>query len=76
MTIYDSPFDPNRPLDRSGCICGRHRSPAEHDQALAMQCQPVVAQSQASQNEEKTYERVVASAVLRFFTNSPVGAKE
>ena len=62
MTIYDSPFDPDRPLDRSGCICGRHRSPAEHlsDAVRTMQCQPVT-----SQHEEKTYEGVVASAVLR-----------
>ena len=62
MTIYDRPFDPNHPLSRSGCVCGRHRSPAEHDHeaALTMQCQPVGAQSQ-----EKTYEGVVASAVMR-----------
>src|SRR5882724_4833747 len=62
MTIYDSPFDPNRPLDRSGCICGRHRSREEHeyDAARTMQCQPVV-----SQSEEKTYQGVVAKAVLR-----------
>jgi nitrate/nitrite transport system substrate-binding protein len=67
MTIYDSPFDPSRPLDRSGCICGRHRSPAEHDHevALTMQCQPIVAQNQASQSQQKIYEGVVASAVLR-----------
>ncbi len=62
MTIYDRPFDPDRPLDRSGCVCGRHRSPAEHDHeaALTMQCQPV-----AGPGEEKTYEGVVAKAVLR-----------
>src|SRR5437879_1198551 len=62
MTIYDRPFDPARPLARSGCVCGRHRSPAEHDHeaALTMQCQPV-----AGPGEEKTYEGVVAKAVLR-----------
>jgi nitrate/nitrite transport system substrate-binding protein len=67
MTIYDSPFDPNHPLDRSGCICGRHRSREEHeyDTARTMRCQPAASQSPALQNEEKTYEGVVASAVLR-----------
>ena len=62
MTIYDRPFDPNRPLNRSGCICGRHRSQPEHDYEASrtMQCEPVAAQS-----DEKRYEGVVASAVLR-----------
>ncbi len=62
MTIYDRPFDPNRPLNRSGCICGRHRSQPEHDHEAArtMMCEPVAAQS-----DEKRYEGVVASAVMR-----------
>jgi nitrate/nitrite transport system substrate-binding protein len=60
MSIYDSPFDPNRPLERSGCACGRHRSAAEHDREAqrTMQCVPV-------ESEEKRYEGVVASAVMR-----------
>ncbi len=60
MSIYDSPFDPNRPLERSGCACGRHRSAAEHDHEAqrTMQCVPV-------ESEEKRYEGVVASAVMR-----------
>jgi nitrate/nitrite transport system substrate-binding protein len=59
MPIYDQPFDPDRPL-RPGCICGRHRSPAEHDCEAnrTMLCEPVLTQ-------EKTYEGVVASAVMR-----------
>jgi nitrate/nitrite transport system substrate-binding protein len=61
MTIHDAPFDPDRPLNRSGCICGRHRSPDEHDYASrTMQCEPAAAQS-----AEKTYDGVVASAVMR-----------
>ena len=62
MTIYDRPFHPNHPLNRSGCVCGRHRSqPAhDHDAARTMQCEPVVTQS-----DEKRYEGVVASAVMR-----------
>ena len=61
MSIYDRPFDPNQPLSRSGCVCGRHRSAEEHDHASrTLQCEPVAAQS-----EEKTYEGVVATAVMR-----------
>jgi nitrate/nitrite transport system substrate-binding protein len=58
MSIYDRPFDPNQPM--KGCLCGQHRSPQEHDYASRMQCEPV-----AALTEEKTYEGVVASAVLR-----------
>ena len=62
MSIYDRPFDPDRPLERAGCVCGRHRSPAEHDYEAGrtMMCEPVAAQS-----EEKRYEGVVANAVMR-----------
>ena len=62
MSIYDRPFDRDRPLERAGCICGRHRSTAEHDYEArrTMMCEPV-----AEQSEEKTYEGVVASAIMR-----------
>jgi nitrate/nitrite transport system substrate-binding protein len=54
-----NPFDPNQPLNRSGCACGRHRSPQEHDHAeRQLQCAPV-------ESEDKRYEAVVASAVMR-----------
>ena len=45
---------------RSGCSCGRHVSQIEHDRdaAPALQCAPV-------ESEEKRYEGVVASAVMR-----------
>ncbi|MEA2942994.1 MAG: nitrate/nitrite transport system substrate-binding protein, partial [Bradyrhizobium sp.] len=45
-----------------GCVCGRHRSPEEHDDDArrTMMCEPV-----ASPSEEKTYEGVVATAVMR-----------
>ena len=54
MTIYDRPFDPNRPLSRSGCICGRHRSQPEHDHETArtMMCEPVAAQISGSEDRE------------------------
>jgi nitrate/nitrite transport system substrate-binding protein len=62
MSIDDRPFDPNQPLSRSGCICGRHRSAAEHDYEarLLPRCEPVT-----SQSDEQRYQGVVANAVMR-----------
>src|SRR5580693_4868728 len=57
MSTFDDPFDSNRALSR--CVCGQHRSAAEHDQAgPAFRCEPV-------ETDEKRYEGVVASAVMR-----------
>jgi nitrate/nitrite transport system substrate-binding protein len=58
--MFDNPFDPRNRFTRSGCSCGRHASQIEHerDAAPAMQCAPV-------ENEEKRYEGVVASAIVR-----------
>jgi nitrate/nitrite transport system substrate-binding protein len=60
MSMFDNPFDPRNRFTPSGCSCGRHVSQIEHEQdaAPAMQCAPV-------ENEEKRYEGVVASAVVR-----------
>src|SRR6266404_2417392 len=60
MSTFDNPFDPKRGLNRSGCACGRHVSQIEHerDAAPALQCTPV-------ESEDKRYEGVVASAVMR-----------
>src|SRR6188508_364314 len=60
MAIFDNPFDPRRQLNRSGCSCGRHVSQVEHDRdaAPALQCVEV-------ESEEKRYQGVVASAVMR-----------
>src|SRR5712671_1955448 len=60
MSTFDNPFDPKRGLNRSGCACGRHVSQIEHerDAAPALQCTPV-------ETEDKRYEGVVASAVMR-----------
>jgi nitrate/nitrite transport system substrate-binding protein len=59
MAIFDNPFDPARRL-RTGCACGRHASDAEHarDAQLQLQCAPV-------ESEDKRYEGVVASAIMR-----------
>src|SRR6202012_4849099 len=59
MPTFDDPFDADRELSRIGCACGQHRSEAGQAQAtLAMRWEPVA-------SEEKRYEGVVASAVMR-----------
>src|SRR3954470_1920091 len=59
MSSFDNPFDPDRRLARAGCACGAHRSQAEHDAAQRqLQCAAV-------ESDAKTYESVVASAVMR-----------
>jgi nitrate/nitrite transport system substrate-binding protein len=59
MSIFDNPFDASRSLNRSGCACGRHATEADHARELQLQCVPV------ESSEDKRYENVVASAVLR-----------
>ncbi len=63
MSIFDDPFDPRRAL-RPGCSCGRHINQVEHDRAerATLQCAPVAA---PAESEQKRYEGVVASTVLR-----------
>lgn len=57
MSIFDNPFDPNRAMN--GCSCGRHPDQAQHDRDASLQVQQTVA------SEDKRYENVVASTVLR-----------
>src|SRR6266702_6975014 len=79
MSTFDDPFDSERPL-QSGCVCGRHASQLEHDHAAALQLQPAVASACSGEvdagspirtcatqesTEDKQYEGVVASAVMR-----------
>ncbi len=56
--MFDNPFDPNLKLDR--CSCGRHVNQADHvrDVQARWHCEPAA-------SEEKRYEGVVASAVMR-----------
>jgi nitrate/nitrite transport system substrate-binding protein len=61
MSTFDNAFDAGRRLNRAGCSCGRHRSQAEHDAQRQLSCAPV----QRMESEEKRYEGVVASAVMR-----------
>ncbi|ETR75775.1 nitrate ABC transporter substrate-binding protein [Afipia sp. P52-10] len=59
MPTFDNPFDPDRALT-SGCSCGRHASASAHDDDLRLQLQCAAVES-----EEKRFEGVVASAVMR-----------
>jgi nitrate/nitrite transport system substrate-binding protein len=60
MSTFDNPFDASRRLHSTGCSCGRHVSEAEHVRDTQLQCTPV-----ESRSDEKRYEGVVASAVMR-----------
>src|SRR5262245_66470446 len=60
MSTFDNPFDPTRSLDNGGCSCGRHVSQAEHERDATAQLQCVAVGS-----EDKRFEHVVASAVMR-----------
>ena len=64
MSTFDNPFDSKRGLNRTGCACGRHVSQIEHDRDAApgLQCTPV---ENPNTSEDKRYEGVVASAVMR-----------
>ena len=65
MSTFDDPFDAGRRLSRAGCVCGQHGSAAEHDAAaLQLRCEP-------APSEEKRYEGVVASAVMRTIMRIP-----
>ncbi|NEW91139.1 CmpA/NrtA family ABC transporter substrate-binding protein [Rhodopseudomonas sp. BR0M22] len=59
MSTFDNPFDPNRRLHTTGCSCGRHATEAEHAAEQAS------LQLAVTQGEEKRFEGVVASAVMR-----------
>jgi nitrate/nitrite transport system substrate-binding protein len=60
MSTFDNPLGSERSLNSSGCACGRHINQLEHerDAQLQLQCQPAT-------SDEKRYESVVASAVMR-----------
>jgi nitrate/nitrite transport system substrate-binding protein len=56
MSIFDNPFDAKCV---GGCTCGNHADQAQHDHEAQLQLQQTLA------SEEKRYENVVASAVLK-----------
>jgi nitrate/nitrite transport system substrate-binding protein len=60
MSMFKNPFSPDHRLGSGGCVCGRHASAAEHDHEAQRELQCV-----ATESEDKRYEGVVASAVMR-----------
>jgi hypothetical protein len=60
MSIFD-PFDPARMEDGPTCICGGHRSQAEHDyqSRLMLQCASV------ETDRRKRFEGLLAAAAMR-----------
>jgi nitrate/nitrite transport system substrate-binding protein len=58
MSTFDNPFDSVRHL-RAGCVCGRHASQEEHERAAGLALQ------EAPADDDKRFEGVVASAVMR-----------
>jgi nitrate/nitrite transport system substrate-binding protein len=60
MSTFDNPFDSKRRLNSTGCACGQHANELEHERDAQTQLQCVKVES-----EEKRYENVVASAVMR-----------
>ena len=68
MSTFDNPFDPDRSLRSNGCSCGRHVSQAEHEAAAQLQIQASL------ESEQKRYEGMVASAVMRAASPTPIVA--
>jgi nitrate/nitrite transport system substrate-binding protein len=60
VSTFDDPLNPGRCLNRSECACGRHVDRFEHDRDQQLQLQCAVAGS-----DDKRYEGIVASAVMR-----------
>src|SRR5712671_2935108 len=65
MSTFDNPFDQRRRLNRSGCGCGRHVSLAAHERDAATQVPNTQLQCVAVDNEDRRFQGVVASAVMR-----------
>jgi nitrate/nitrite transport system substrate-binding protein len=59
MSIFDDAFDPQRKRTGS-CTCGRHTSQIEHDHGAQLRVRSAIID-----NQQKRYESVVASAVMR-----------
>jgi nitrate/nitrite transport system substrate-binding protein len=59
MAEFKHLYDPQQSEHEPGCICGRHRSPLEHErEARMLQCVPV-------ESEPRRYDGLFASKALR-----------
>jgi nitrate/nitrite transport system substrate-binding protein len=72
MSMFD-PFESHRSREQMSCICGRHRSQAEHDYAarLTLECTPV--ESVPSRKSERFAGVVAARAMRAAFGRPPRG---
>jgi nitrate/nitrite transport system substrate-binding protein len=61
MSIFD-PYGPARMQEVATCICGRHRSQAEHDHQtrLMLECTPI-----ETVRKHKRFEGVIAEGAMR-----------
>jgi len=71
MSTFDNPFDAKRGLNHTGCSCGHHATQADHDHVAELQVRAVT----PDVSEEKAYENIVASAVLRQLFPQDVGRR-
>jgi nitrate/nitrite transport system substrate-binding protein len=62
MAMFD-PFESDRSREQLSCICGRHRSQAEHDYAarLTLECAPV----ESGARKDERFAGVVAARAMR-----------
>lgn len=71
MSTFDNPFDAKRGLNSSGCSCGQHATQAEHDGVADLALQAAT----PDVSEERAYENIVASAVMRQLFPQDVGRR-
>ena len=69
MPMFD-PFEANHSREQLSCICGRHRSQAEHDYAarLTLECAPI---DDRAAREGERFAGVVAQRALRSTSGGP-----
>jgi hypothetical protein len=63
MPMFD-PFESDRSREQLRCICGRHRSQAEHDYAARFMLECVPADDTTARNDER-FAGVVAQRAMR-----------
>jgi hypothetical protein len=69
MTMFD-PFVSDHSREQLTCICGRHRSQAEHDYAarLTLECEPL---DDRTARQDERFAGVVAARAARAFGRPP-----
>jgi hypothetical protein len=69
MSMFD-PFESDHSREQLSCICGRHRSQAEHDYAVrhTLECAPV---DDRAAREAERFAGVVAQRALRSAFGGP-----